>query len=184
LKVKVGLFQADQWQHEYFDYVTLDQVLEHASNPVAMLDGVRQVLKPGGTAIVSTPNAYSAWSRIFGRRWINWHVPYHLQHFSRRSLELAATNAGLEFVWARTLTSSAWLGYQAAHLLSLPAPGQPSPFWVPQRSEKQIPLRRRIGARGLERVYVLSFLTRFADAFGVGDNMVAMLRRPEGEQSG
>jgi 2-polyprenyl-3-methyl-5-hydroxy-6-metoxy-1,4-benzoquinol methylase len=181
LNVKIGLFDADQWPRDFFDYVTLDQVLEHSADPVVMLEGVRRVLKPGGTAIVSTPNGSGAWARIFGRRWINWHVPYHLQHFSKDSLALAARKAGLDIVSTRTLTNSAWMGYQLAHLLSIPKPGNPSPFWVPQRSETKLPLRGRISSRGLERLYVLSFATRFADAFGVGDNLLAVLTRPIAE---
>ncbi len=40
-----------------FDLVVAGDIIEHLSNPGLMLDGVRAVLKPGGSLLVSTPNA-------------------------------------------------------------------------------------------------------------------------------
>ncbi|TAK90868.1 MAG: methyltransferase domain-containing protein [Verrucomicrobia bacterium] len=42
-----------------FDLVVAGDIIEHLSNPGLMLDGVRRVLKPGGSLLVSTPNALS-----------------------------------------------------------------------------------------------------------------------------
>lgn len=41
-----------------FDLVVAGDIIEHVSNPGAMLDGVRAFLKPDGRLIVSTPNAF------------------------------------------------------------------------------------------------------------------------------
>ena len=75
-KVHVGLFDPGVYEENYFDYVTMSQVIEHVTDPVQTLHGIARVLKPGGTAILSTPNANGWGAKVFGRRWINWHTPY------------------------------------------------------------------------------------------------------------
>lgn len=126
LNVKVGLFDADNYQKDSFDYVTLDQVVEHVAEPVSFLAGVNDVLKPGGMAVVSTPNAQGWGSRLFGKKWIHWHAPYHQQFFSAESMRIVAGKTGFDVVDVRTITNSEWLHYQWLHLLTYPVQGKPS----------------------------------------------------------
>lgn len=69
-----------------YDVVVLSNVLEHALDPIAMLSQVRQLLKPKGQVWISCPNANSFWRRVCGRCWVQWHVPYHICHFSPQTL--------------------------------------------------------------------------------------------------
>ena len=127
--VKVGLFRAADYPAEYFDYATLDQVIEHAADPLALLRDVRVVLRPGGTLFLSTPNGRSLMARLLGRRWVHLHTPYHLHLFSTPSLKVAAQAAGFRIGWCRQITKPRWYGYQWLHLLTRPAAGEPSLFW-------------------------------------------------------
>lgn len=43
----------------FFDYVHVNNVLEHVLNPVSLLTECRRVLKPGGTLFLSVPNGYN-----------------------------------------------------------------------------------------------------------------------------
>jgi SAM-dependent methyltransferase len=55
---------------ERFDVVIALEVLEHVLDPVAALSTAVEVLRAGGRAIVSVPNAFSWWNRLrmlFGR---------------------------------------------------------------------------------------------------------------------
>ena len=133
-KVHVGLFDDSNYESDFFDYVTMDQVIEHVTDPILMLHGMVRILKPGGTAILSTPNAGGWGAKFFGRRWINWHSPYHVQFFSRRSIRLAAEQAGLVLEEVKTTTNSEWLFYQWIHLSMYPKPGQSSCFWAPNQA--------------------------------------------------
>lgn len=179
LNARVGLFAANDYEPESFDFVTLDQVIEHVADPRSFLRDVAAVLRPGGTAIVTTPNSNGYGGRLLGRRWINWHVPYHLQQFSRHSLSILAEDSGLRLVSLRTLTNSRWLHYQWFHLWSYPTSDVPSPFWDPQRSPLVIPaLPRRLGDL-LYRARVFHVVTRFADASGLGDNYLCFLQKPQ-----
>jgi hypothetical protein len=134
------------------------------------------VLKRGGTAVLTTPNASSLTARMFGRRWINWHTPYHMHFFTPRSLRRAAELAGLEVASIKTITSSEWLSYQWIHLLTYPPAGTTSPFWTTRRRRawEQVTIK---GLRALHRLGVDQLTTRILDAASVGDNYVVQLRR-------
>jgi 2-polyprenyl-3-methyl-5-hydroxy-6-metoxy-1,4-benzoquinol methylase len=176
-KVKIGVFDPREFPADYFDVVTMDQVIEHMRDPVATLQGVRTVLKPGGVAILGTPNAGSWGAKAFGRRWINWHAPYHLHFFSRRSMGIAAQRAGLQSRSLGTISQSEWLRYQWIHLATRRDPGQPSPFWSGRGGYT---LAERIAvklASWLHCVRLNHLITRAFDAAGVGDSRLFELRK-------
>jgi 2-polyprenyl-3-methyl-5-hydroxy-6-metoxy-1,4-benzoquinol methylase len=178
LNARAGLFHAEDYEPESFDYVTLDQVIEHAVDPRSLLRDVATVLRPGGVAIVTTPNSNGWGGRLLGRWWINWHVPYHLHQFSGRSLVLLAAQSGLEVMSLRTLTNSRWLRYQWMHRFSRPPEGKPSPFWDPRRSKRRLrPRPNRVGW-WLYRAKVFHVATRAADGVGLGDNYLCLLQKP------
>ncbi len=178
LNARVGSFHAKDYEPESFDYVTLDQVIEHAIDPRSSLLDVAAVLRPAGIAIVATPNSNGYGRRLFGRKWINWHVPYHLQQFSRRSLSILAEQSGLRIVSIRTLTNSRWLHYQWLHQFAYPPDGVPSSFWDPQRSPLEMHgLPTKLGYL-LYRLKIFHAVTRIADFSGLGDNYLCFLQKP------
>jgi len=176
LDIKVGLFDAANYEPASFDVVTLDQVIEHMPDPQAVLQGVHRVLKTNGMLVLSTPNANGWGARVFGQRWIHWHAPYHLQFFSAQSLSHTAAQAGFRLERRITVTNAAWLDYQWQHLAAYPAAGEPSPFWasLPRSLEQRIAFRL---CRCFERLRVNFLLTRLMDALGCGDNVVYVLRK-------
>jgi len=179
LKVRIGVFSAADYEPAFFDYVTMDQVIEHVTNPRDVFAGICQVLKPGGTAIFSTPYSRSIPSLLFGRRWLNWHTPYHLQHFSRDSFRMACEKAGLELVEARSITNVEWLRYQWLHNLRFPSLGEPSTFWSPEARPGRSFGNLRVRALNLLHTYRINhLLTRLFDWLGRGDNMLYFVRKP------
>jgi 2-polyprenyl-3-methyl-5-hydroxy-6-metoxy-1,4-benzoquinol methylase len=65
-----------------YDVVVLSNVLEHSLNPRQMLFDVHRVLATNGQVWISCPNSQSWLRALFGRSWINWHVPFHISHFN------------------------------------------------------------------------------------------------------
>lgn len=176
-KVHVGLFDPDLYEHGFFDYVTMDQVIEHMANPVQTLREIARVIKPGGILVLGTPNANGWGARIFGNRWVHWHIPYHLHLFSKESMRSAATQTGFVVDYSKTITSSYWLHLQWCHLLTYPKMGEASEFWSPKK-------KQGFTAKAITKIlYLLDMLkinhivSRIFDALDLGDNYLFILRK-------
>jgi 2-polyprenyl-3-methyl-5-hydroxy-6-metoxy-1,4-benzoquinol methylase len=177
LNVRIGVFDAAMFEPGSFDYATMDQVIEHAVDPVRLLCGAASLVRAGGYVVLSTPNSRGVGARLFGKRWINWHAPYHLHQFSHDSLRLMASAARLEIASLRTLTYSVWLHYQWMHLATFPPPGSVSAFWDPSRSKGSVPRGPQRAAALAHDLWLDHLVTRAADAVGMGDNFLCVLRK-------
>ena len=71
---------------DFYDYVFLNHVVEHLSDPVSVLRALARSLKPGGRLVLRTPNSTSLLARLFGRYWRGWETPRHLHIFNARSI--------------------------------------------------------------------------------------------------
>jgi SAM-dependent methyltransferase len=98
---------------EPFDRAVLSNVLEHALDPRRMLADVHRILKPGGEVWISLPNSRSWLRRLFGRSWINWHVPFHITHFSADRLHRLLAESGFAVVAERQITPALWFAQSA-----------------------------------------------------------------------
>jgi SAM-dependent methyltransferase len=92
-----------------YDVVVLSNVLEHARDPKKVLINVRRNLKPGGQLWISCPNSRSWLRKVFGNSWINWHVPFHISHFSAETLQRLLTDADFQNVTTRQITPALWV---------------------------------------------------------------------------
>lgn len=175
LDVRLGLFDPMTFEPASFDWVTLDQVAEHVVDPKALMQGIARVLRPGGTAVVTTPNPEGLGARVFGRRWLNWHIPYHLQFYTRRSFRIIAETAGLRVQSVRTVTASEWAYLQWAHVHAFPEAGQKSAFWAPPKGGPRKTRRLALLAHefGLHQV-----VSRTVDALSLGDCRIFHVTKP------
>jgi SAM-dependent methyltransferase len=92
-----------------YDVVVLSNVLEHAPDPKKVLSNLRANLQPGGQLWISCPNSRSWLRNVFVRSWINWHVPFHISHFSGESLRRLLNDAGFQNVETRQITPALWV---------------------------------------------------------------------------
>jgi hypothetical protein len=78
-----------------------------------MLRHVRRILKPGGEVWISLPNAESALAERAGPDWINWHVPFHIVHFTRLRLARLLEEEGFAVTEAGNVTPALWVAQTA-----------------------------------------------------------------------
>jgi len=95
-----------------FDYILLQDVLEHVEDPNELLQEMDRHLRPGGYILVGTPNADSIDLRRTAEFWNEIHVPYHLHIFTREAVESMGRQRG----WApvgffdRPYSDRPWFG--------------------------------------------------------------------------
>jgi 2-polyprenyl-3-methyl-5-hydroxy-6-metoxy-1,4-benzoquinol methylase len=98
---------------EPFAAVTLLDVLEHVTDPDALLARLEGLLAPGGLLVIVTPDVGSAAARLLGGRWWHYRVA-HINFFNRRSLDRLLARHGFEVVLRRRF---AW-HFSAYYLLT------------------------------------------------------------------
>lgn len=92
-----------------YDVAVLSNVLEHSLDPKQMLLDVHRILASNGQVWISCPNSESWLRRVFGRTWINWHVPFHISHFSTATLRELLESTGYGQIQVRQITPAVWV---------------------------------------------------------------------------
>jgi 2-polyprenyl-3-methyl-5-hydroxy-6-metoxy-1,4-benzoquinol methylase len=100
-----------------FDVVTILSVLEHTTDPRALVHECARVLAPGGVLYVITPNVESLACRVLHERAATFDGRNHLVMFSARTLGDLLAREGLDVVEAHTRVTSIgpvleWLAYE------------------------------------------------------------------------
>jgi 2-polyprenyl-3-methyl-5-hydroxy-6-metoxy-1,4-benzoquinol methylase len=102
LTVHNGLLDSAGFAPESFDVITLFVVIEHVPDPLAELVKIRDLLKPGGLLLQSTPNIDGLFPRVSyplaGKLdyWPHPEPPHHLYQFSVETLTAMTAKAGFE----------------------------------------------------------------------------------------
>lgn len=167
---------------KYFDFITLSQVLEHEPDPLKLINECKKYLKPNGKIILSVPNTDALFRKVFGKRWIHWHVPYHLNHFDNKSMRLLAKKTGLKIKSIETITPNLWTFLQILSLMIKVEEGKKSLIWLESKNKKNINKNNRrvweikqfcnkIG----EIVMNTFFFNRILDKLGMGESLIVTL---------
>lgn len=91
-KIFAGNLIDAKYPDNYFDVITLNNVMEHLLNPSEELKEINRILKPKGEIIICVPNFSSLGSKLFKENWIALLIPEHLHHFSEKSLRKTVEN--------------------------------------------------------------------------------------------
>jgi SAM-dependent methyltransferase len=108
LDVHQGELQPGGFPPQSFDVVTLFDLLEHVRDPRGLVAACREVLRPGGFLVVTTPDVsglvprvtYGLFALTLGA-WGHPTPPGHLVQFSRRTLGRLLADEGFEPVLVR-----------------------------------------------------------------------------------
>jgi len=104
LKVKAGTLQSSNYPDNFFDIITLYNVIEHVHNPLEDLRELKRILKPGGTLIIYTPNTGSLFFKTTKENWPHLGAPQHLNLFSTKTLDICAKKIGFQCIQKRYMS--------------------------------------------------------------------------------
>lgn len=104
LDVVTGDLKTADFKKDFFDVVACSDVLEHIEDPVDFLSGIRKILKDDGVVYMAMPNAASLYYRVFGllnflNRKNYFLLPYHIVHYSPKTLKVLLEKTGFELAY-------------------------------------------------------------------------------------
>ena len=179
--VQIGLFDPSQYEPEFFDYVTMDEVLEHLVDPLKTLREVHSILKPGGVLVANAPNPNSPGRFFFRKRWASLHLPYHRHFYSRRAIEILAKESGFTVHEMKSATLSCQLLNLWAFYFCAGKPRKKAQEamltggkYLKADVQKQWHVQLYFF---LKRIRLLSLPMRLADLCGIGDWNIIVLRK-------
>lgn len=178
LNIYIGTIEDADFQPSTFDLITANQLIEHIVNFESFITSMKKLLKPDGVIILSTPNANSLYRKIFGRIWINWHVPFHQQVFNRKSLECLLERHGLKIIKTKTVSPNSWTLHQLEALRHPAKIGVRNPYWAGKKvnnSNLTLPLLRGgLGGVYLVKKSILNLIIVFITLF---NRVIDLLRQ-------
>lgn len=95
-EIFVGPLLDCEFSESSFDLVTMHHVIEHMTDPVAGIERIHGVLKPGGCLVLATPDFDSGCARRFGANYRLLHDSTHVSLFSNDSMHRFLRDHGFE----------------------------------------------------------------------------------------
>ena len=139
------------------DWALSSQVIEHVEDPVKFLKDIYKLLKPGGHAIISTPNLNDILNSILPEFQEFFYRTQHRWYFNKESMVFCAKKSGFEIIEAKFIHR-----YGLANTF----------FWLRDRVPK-----------GRTRLEVLNqhsdkLWSAYLENSGQADNLFCHIRRP------
>ena len=100
LNIISGNFEEYEDPAEFFNAITMWDVLEHFSRPDLAIRNASKILKPGGILALNTPDSASLPAKILGKRWHLLVPPSHLHYFNKKNLGSLLKRNGFEILYS------------------------------------------------------------------------------------
>ena len=102
LKIEKKDIEQAELEKDFFDVVTMFDVIEHMKDPAMVLKKVFNSLKEGGILCIETPNIYSIYYRLIGRNWISFSEISHLYFLEQNTLSRILDKTGFKTIHTET----------------------------------------------------------------------------------
>ncbi len=96
--VHVGMLDSAALEADSFDGAFAWMVIEHLTNPRETFLELARVTRPDGWLVFSVPNVACWEPYVFGKSWMVWELPRHLQHFTPSRLRRLLADCGYDRV--------------------------------------------------------------------------------------
>ena len=116
LRVHTGTLEEVDLPQRSYDVVTLYDVVEHLTDPIATLQLVRGLLRPDGVVHMVTPNVGGLQARVLGSRWYHYKPGEHIYLFSPKTAREVVERSGLHWLGSSRSGSYVTLTYVFSRL--------------------------------------------------------------------
>ncbi|MBI5208011.1 MAG: class I SAM-dependent methyltransferase [Candidatus Firestonebacteria bacterium] len=103
LNISVGTLKETSYPTEYFDVITLWEVIEHIADPIENIQKAYQLLRKGGLLALSTPNYNSLARFILRDKWSSMDPVSHLRLFMPGTVKYMLTKSGFKNIRIKTM---------------------------------------------------------------------------------
>ncbi len=188
LNIHIGTIENSGFEQKTFDCIIANQLIEHIIDLDSFLESCKTLLKDDGVMIFSTPNAGSIYKKLCGRKWINWHIPFHQQVFTKKSVALLFNKHGLSILKIKTVTPTSWTLHQLHALRNAQTIGIKNPYWnkkeahEPEREKKNSGMVKKLMRLPKRMLFVaiiagITLTNRIIDATRQGDCLMIYIRK-------
>lgn len=101
LNIKSGTLISAKYPSNFFDAVTLQDVVEHMTDPIKDSKEIRRVLKPDGFVFMVTPDVGGLWQKSLGSLWYHYKPGEHIMYFSQKTLQDLLKKSGFRNIKTR-----------------------------------------------------------------------------------
>lgn len=110
IDIKQGTIFDNKFKDNFFDMISLWDVLEHVPDPKKELLEINRVMKKDGVLVVNYPDIGSLMSKLMGKRWI-FLLSVHLFYFTRKTIKRILLDSGFEPILIKPHFQKLSLGY-------------------------------------------------------------------------
>jgi 2-polyprenyl-3-methyl-5-hydroxy-6-metoxy-1,4-benzoquinol methylase len=96
LRVKKGTLETLNLKANSYDIVLSQDEIEHVTDPLAELERIYKVLKPGGMLFLVTPDIQGWWSKLLGKWWYHYKPGEHVVYFSQETIKKSLRKVGFK----------------------------------------------------------------------------------------
>lgn len=100
-EVRHGTFESSNFEADFFDIVTMWDVVEHVLEPKELVAEAFRILRPGGALVLFTPNYNSLTRRLIFDRWSALIPERHMCVFNKSTIRLLIEQCGGRIVAMR-----------------------------------------------------------------------------------
>ena len=115
-KIYNGSLENAPFKKNYFNLITMIDIIEHVRNPIDALLKAREYLNittnsnGGGYCMITTSNTDSLSAKIMGKRWLHYNSE-HLNYFNIKSMQKLSELTGFKIIKYGTLLKTMRLNY-------------------------------------------------------------------------
>lgn len=97
-RIKLGTIDAVKYAPKSFDIITMFDVFEHLSDPIADIAKLETFLKDDGIMVIATGDTQSTMAKVLKRRWTFYNTPQHLFFFDKQTMASLLAKDNLKVV--------------------------------------------------------------------------------------